>query len=284
MIYFEIMRAGSNYSCRADGGEPFFVGRRTQYKGRVGLFNVFRGSPLKQLPYRASEFRPAFDFWATFIEPTAAAEGLNFLTLNTYDRAAFTFGFAQFAAHVAEGDFVLYLRRLLARPEAADYFPGLALINGHIHQLDDRGGARRLEDPSSSEPLKKYLNPTRQEVEDAEIVAAARLIHWTTNDPEARKMQVEEMVAITKRRMREAERRKLADGRAASHCCVMIDILHNGRGTWAEIRDALESADPLASLLEVGNHERRAKVLRDAIDREPEFASLHWSSAAGNFV
>jgi hypothetical protein len=183
MIYFEIIRFGFDYSCRADGGDPFFVGRRTQYRGRVGLFNVFRRSPLTQLPYRASDFTTTFDFGAKFIAPTAEAEGLNFLTLNTYDRAGFTFGFAQFAAHVAEGDFVLYLRRLLARPEASNYFPGLSLIGGQVHQLDDRGNPRRLEDQRSSELLKRYLNPTGEEVEDAEVVAAARLIHWTITMP-----------------------------------------------------------------------------------------------------
>jgi hypothetical protein len=92
------------------------------------------------------------------------------------------------------------------------------------------------------------------------------------------------MVSITKRRLQEADRRGLVDGRAASQCCVLSDILHNGRGTWAEIRHALESTDPLESLLEVGNHERRAGVLEAAIHQEPEFASRHWSSAAGDFV
>src|SRR5262249_15813229 len=121
-IFFEIHRAGPDYSCTADGGLQFFVGRRVTYEGNVGLYNIFPRSKLEKLNYSAGDFRTAHGFWADMIEPTAMCEGRNFLTLNTYDRAVFTFGFGQFAAHVANGDFVKYFRAMLALPNANDYF------------------------------------------------------------------------------------------------------------------------------------------------------------------
>lgn len=131
-VLFTVHRNGNDFTCSADGGASFFVGRRVPYKKRIGLYNIFGGSPLEKLIYQAAVFEPRFGFWSLFIEPTAVVEGRNFLTLNTYDRAAFTFGFGQFAAHVPDGDFITYFRAMLSHQEAGDYFPHLGLISGHI--------------------------------------------------------------------------------------------------------------------------------------------------------
>ncbi len=134
-LLFAIRRSGNDFSCTADGGPPFFVGRRVPYEGHIGLYNIFANSKLAKLNFEAVDFEVSHGFWAHFIEPTALCEGRNFLTLNTYDRAAFTFGFAQFAAHVPDGDFVQYFRAMLGLPEAEAYFPHLAVIGGRIHRL-----------------------------------------------------------------------------------------------------------------------------------------------------
>ena len=79
--------------------------KRTREETR-GLAN--NGSKLsKKLSYSAAGHTDTFGFWADFIEPTAMGEGQSYITLNTYDPARFTFGFAQLAAHVPDGDFVL---------------------------------------------------------------------------------------------------------------------------------------------------------------------------------
>src|SRR5512146_2408539 len=127
-IFFKILRNGDDFSCSADNGSAFFVGRRVPYEGHIGLYNIFRSSKIERLNYAAADFDAQHGFWATLIEPTAICEGLNFLTLNTYDAAAFTFGFGQFAAHVPNGDFVKYFRALLGLPNAADYFPHVGLV------------------------------------------------------------------------------------------------------------------------------------------------------------
>src|SRR5215470_11056897 len=121
-IHFEIVREGSLYSARPDGGAKFAVGQRVHYENNVGLAND-NSVLAKQFNYSASSFEGPFGFWSDFIEPTAFCEGRSFITLNTYDRARFTFGFAQFAAHVPDGDFVTWFRDMLGQPEATDYFP-----------------------------------------------------------------------------------------------------------------------------------------------------------------
>ncbi|MBR0670200.1 hypothetical protein [Neoroseomonas soli] len=288
-ILFRIIRNGDDFSASADGGSPFFVGRRVPFQGNIGLFNIFRGTKLERLDYAASDFTGAFGFWAEFVEPTAACEGRNFLTLNTYDRAAFTFGFAQFAAHVPNGDFVRYFRMLLGRPEAADYFPNLALVNGRICR--DEGGPvpKPLEDDASTEALMDYLNPDLSEVQDAEVIAAAKLIHWTSNVVEAREAQVQVMTDAYRGFVRRADARVGIDGRSAELCCVIADILHHGRGgrmTWPLVDQALKGPRPFDDLIEIGapNWGERRKTLKAEIRKRPDFATKTWSRAAADFV
>ena len=287
-ILFEIHRTGNLFSCSADGGEEFFVGKRVPYNSRIGLYNIFAGTTLQRLNYAAADFDGSFGFWSLFIEPTATVEGRNFLTLNSYDRAAFTFGFGQFAAHVPDGDFVEYFRAMLARPEAKDYFPHLGLDNGRICKTDVNPPAP-IEDGTSTAKLMKYLNPTPDEVEDAEVIAAAKLIHWTSNHVAAREIQVAQMVATFRSFMKRADSRVGIDGRSADVCCVIADIVHHGRGgsmTWPLIQDALTAADPLRALLQIGEppwHERLVGLKR-AITARPLLAQKQWDSAAGDFV
>jgi hypothetical protein len=284
---FQIQRTGNDFFATADGAPRFFVGRRVPYRDNIGLYNIFAGSKITKLDFSAADFRAGHGFWADFIEPTALCEGRNFLTLNTYDSAAFTFGFAQFAAHVPDGDFVDYLRGLLALPMAADYFPGLALIDGRIHNIDGRAPVP-LESATSTAALMAYLNPGLDEVQDREVLAAARLIHWTTNDPAARNLQVVGMIEAYRAFMRRADTRVGIDGRPAEQCCVIADILHQGRGgrlTWQLVNTALQSANPFEALIAIGAPEwnGRKATLKKAIRARPEFAQRRWRRASGRF-
>lgn len=287
-IFFKIVRNNRDFSCTADDGPKFFVGRRVPYENNIGLYNIFSGSSLKKLNYNPANYQAEFGFWADFIDPTAECEGRNFLTLNTYDRAAFTFGFSQFAAHVPDGDFVNYFRTLLAEPEAAAYFPTLELSNGRIHKVDGPAPVA-LETASSTQPLMNYLNPTLDEVEDQEVIAAAKLIHWTAEHRQARLIQIKQMIATYREFMRRADRRQLIDGRTADQCCVIADILHHGRGgriTWSLITDALNSSRPFENLVAIGapKWNGRKSTLKRKILANPKMKSLKWSSAQSDFV
>jgi len=287
-ILFTIHRTDRDYFSTADQGQRYYVGRRVSYEENIGLYNIFRRSPLQKLNYAAADFAVGHGFWSTFIEPTAVCEGLNFLTLNSYDRAAFTFGFAQFAAHVPNGDFVRYFRALLQLPQAGSYFPHLAVVGDRICQVDAASPVE-METDQSTRRLMDYLNPTLADVEDAEVIAAAKLIHWTANSVEARDAQVKQMVETYKGFMARADRRLGIEGKSADLCCVIADILHHGRGgreTWPQLEAALKASKPLDALIAIGapRWETRKTTLRKAIVARPELAAKAWDSAKADFV
>jgi hypothetical protein len=287
-IHFTISRVNQDFFCTADGGPRFFVGRRVPYEGNIGLYNIFARTPLARLNYDPSNYTAQFGFWSEFIDPTVACEGRSFLTLNSYDRAAFTFGFGQFAAHVPNGDFVKYFRALLQQPEAGDYFPTLQIANGRIQKIDGPAPIV-LETDDTTAPLMRYLNPGLAEVEDQEVIAAAKLIHWTTNHRPARLAQIEEMVATYRGFMRAADRRGLIDGRTADQCCAIADILHHGRGgtiAWSLIANALRTANPFDSLIAIGapKWNERKRTLKTNIRANPAMSARRWSRSAADFV
>ena len=286
--HFKIIRNGNNFSCTMDGGKQFFVGRRVPYEGNIGLYNIFGGSKLEKLNFSSGDFTGTFNFWAEFVEPTALCEGRNFLTLNTYDRAAFTFGFGQFAAHVPNGDFVSYFRTLLGLPDASVYFPNLGVEDGRICSIDGPK-PKPLENDDTTKPLMTYLNPDLDEVQDSEVIAAAKFIAWTSASVEAREVQVGQMVDTYKGFMARADRRVGIDGRPASQCCVIADILHHGRGgkmTWPLIEEAVRTTNPLAALLKIGmpKWKTRIETLTAALKARPQFETKVWSRVEGDFV
>src|SRR6185369_16922931 len=185
-LVFELTREGASWFASTQG-ERFFVGNRVPFQGRVGLMNLRdQSSPL----YDPAEYTNTFGHWAHFIAPTVRAESRgHFNCLNTYDRAGFTFGFLQFAAHVADGDFVKFFRALLQLDERIAYFPDLALQDGRIVQ-PTANGVLRLETAASSEALKRYLNPSGGEVENREVLSAARFVHWCSHSKAHRDIQV----------------------------------------------------------------------------------------------
>lgn len=288
-ILFQVERVANNFFCRADSGSKFFIGRRVPYEGNIGLYNIFSQSPLEKLYFRATDFTESIGFWANFVEPTAICEGRNFLTLNTYDRAAFTFGFGQFAAHVPNGDFVQFSRSLLGTPSSLEYFPHLTIRNGRVCSVASSGSIVQLEDDDSTEKLMRYLNPTLDEVEDSEVIAAAKLIHWTANVLEARQIQIDQMVKTFRSFMGRAEARIEMSNRPATHCCVIADILHHGRGwkmTWPLIDAAVKSNKPFLNLVDIGapKWDDRKRKLRGAIDSNTAFGGKVWSTMDHDFV
>lgn len=279
------LEQGNKYFGKVDG-QRFFIGRRVPYEGGKGLMNV-EGSFAQT--YDRNAFRPSFGFWADFIHPTAMAEGALFHTLNTYDRALFTFSFLQFAAHVPDGDFVLYFRRLLSLPLAAEYFPDLQLIGGRICRHADDGGSVPLETSSSTAALLDYLNPTRNEVEDTEVIQSAKFIHWVQNDPLHRDAQVTVGIDNFKSKMAGYAAQYKLNRAEDTVCAVVADIRHQGRAKSVDIVMALSSPNPLASLLKLGEpkyHERLLTLKRE-IDRlrsDGTFGHRHYDLASRDFV
>ncbi len=294
-IHFDVVRDGKHYSARPDNATAFAIGSKVAYRNkktgieRFGLSNdsgFFGSSEAKKQLYIASDYQTVYPFWCDFIEPTAICEGQSFISLNTYDRARFTFGFGQFAAHVPDGDFVRWFRDMLQRSEVVDYFPNLEVRGGRIVKVEDTK-VIPLEDAGSTEPLQLYFNPTLDEVEDAEVIAAAKLIHWTGAHPEARLLQVQHMINTASRLVKEADKRLGLDGRGADICCVVMDVRHQGRAGFDELQAALLAKKPYEALLEVGGHGQpeRVKNLKTALQtRRAGLQQKKWSRSAGDFV
>ena len=255
------LEQGNKYFGKIDG-QRFFIGARVPYEGGKGLMNIVGNSAQR---YDRAVFRPAYGFWADFIHPTAMCEGGLFHTLNTYDSAHFTFTFLQFAAHVPNGDFVLYMRALLALGAAPDYFPDLTLHDHRISRMTD-DGLIALETDESTSLLLDYLNPSTSEIEDTEIIQAAKFVHWAQNDEANRQAQIEVGIAHLKQKMFSYATQYQLDGADDVICVVVSDIRHQGRAKTPAIVSALHSARPLEALLALGEpkyHERLVVLRRE---------------------
>jgi hypothetical protein len=265
------LEQGNKYFGKIDGTR-FFIGNRVPFDGGKGLMNI-KGSSAQR--YNREEFRGTHGFWADFIHPTAMAEGALYHTLNTYDRARFTFTFLQYAAHVANGDFVVYFRALLQLPLAAEYFPDLRLVNNRISRITDNGTIQ-LESDTSTAGLMDYLNPSRSQVEDTEVVQAAKFVHWAQNDPLHREAQIDTGIRHFKEKMVGYANRYDLDGALDSICLVIADIRHQGRATSPVIIAALNSSKPLNSLLAIGEQRfpERISTLKREIKKLTEEGTL----------
>lgn len=293
-FHFEIVRDASRCSARQNGDVEFPVGSRVVFRSkrtgidRYGLSNDrpnFGSDYARKWLFKGADFQDEFAFWSHFIEPTAICEGQSFLSLNTYDSARFTFGFGQFAAHVPNGDFVRWFRDMLQRPEAVDYFPDLKVLNGHIVGVEG-SAVVKLEDDDSTVLLQKYLNPTLDEVEDSEAIAAAKFLHWTVNQEGTRHLQVRHMVNAARRLVSTADKRLGLDGFTSDVCCVIFDILHQGRSDYDEMKRALLQESPFEALIEVGvkGEPVRVRNLKEAMTtRRTELQSMKWSSSKADF-
>jgi len=278
------LEQGNKYFGKIDGTR-FFIGSRVSFDGGKGLMNASGTSAQK---YDRAAFRPIFGFWADFIHPTAMAEGALYHTLNTYDRAHFTFSFLQFAAHVPNGDFVVYLRALLTLPLAQEYFPDLVLNNNRVSRVTD-DGIVALESDTSTERLLDYLNPSLKEVEDTEVIQAARFVHWAQNDPAHRQTQIEVGIAHFKNKMSHYAIQYGLDGVNDAVCLVVADIRHQGRAKTPAIISALNTTKPLEALLSLGEpkyHERLAVLRREIknLTTEGTLGTHKYSTTTNDFV
>jgi len=240
--------------------QDYYLGYEAKYLSNLGLAqSVKRLAPVGAQKYDPADYS-AEGYWANLIVPTATGESaLWFERINTYDRAAFTFGFFQAAAHYPGDNFILLFKDMLARPEGATWFPDLKLkpqgSGTRLYQVTATGDLDlEHEEMAGSEPnLKRfmaYLNPTLAKVEPGELSVAARMMQWTREVPECRKLQVKHAIVGLKSRMK-LFKTELA-GRAVDQCLLAADVRYQGRGLQSEIRAALKTEKPYDALLKLG--------------------------------
>jgi hypothetical protein len=289
-IQFVFSNQLSKQFATADGGPRFYIGSDVVYQGNHGLSNL---QLVKGQVYAPASYEAPFGFWADFIYPTAMCESKgSFHCLNTYDRAAFTFTFMQFAAHVPNGDFVTYLRRLLALPKAKDYFPFLELRNGHVW-YDNGTSANQLESDGSTQALMNYLNPDRANLDRQELISAARMVHWSQNDPANRELQVSCAVELFKKNMRQNNIRYNLNGWPDYICQAICDIHHQGRAKVSHITGILTATTNrqtiYTNLLNVGagvyaERIRTLKATHKQLMDAGKFGKKVYNSASNDFV
>lgn len=276
------LKTGSKHSVEFADGTTMFVGTEVPYSDdmyRRGLYQDKNLADIKPIGvYAPADYLATYGKWAYFIRPTIKAESAGYFgRLNSYDRAAFTFGATQLAAHTPDENLILLFRRLLALASAKDYFPELSLHGGKVTWTKEIGVTLDLEKPilftrpngkkeTQLRNFMDYLNPDPVRIDPAEVSAGARLMAWTMEDPAAKVAQIDLLVARAK---------ALIDGAKASApkfdgsdwriALWIVDIRYQGRGTFTAIRSALSQTNPLAALSEIGGSykERRKTVAAD---------------------
>ena len=267
----------------------FNIGSKTLYDGNFGLFNT---SVTAGQIYNPEDYVAKYGFWAYFIYPTAMAESSgSFKCLNTYDRAQFTFTFMQYGAHVPNGDFVKFFRKLLQLPNAAEYFPKLVLSNNRIFYKSN-DVLSPLENDSSSQALMDYLNPTLNDIENQELISAARFVHWAANDPKHRETQVVTAIEMYKENMKSYHKRYGLDHAPANVCQMICDIRHQGRAKSDRIALALNTngnyEKAFSNLCIIGNtnYQNRINTVRSTIKKLTDIGkfSMKYDASRGEFV
>ena len=268
-------------------GEPFFhVGDEVRQPSKKFYGIMIKTSDYWGKVYRSDDYTQDVEHWGVLLEVTGACESQNYFSLiNTYDRAKFTFGFYQLAAHTPRDNLILLFRQLARLQRFNDYFPDLRMVNGKLSRVDDDDSMTDLEEEISTGPkgsaqlqmFMNYLNPDRQLIDRQEVLQAARLIHWSEHDPEMRRAQVVVSADILQNKMARRYHPNLGlDGRSDIVCAIVADIFHQGRAKYSEVKPILAAANPTEALLTLKNdiYGGRNSRLRKAIENAKKAKKL----------
>ena len=269
-----------DYFAKLPGAAEFYLARGTKYEAYRGLMQP--STKLNGPRYSIANFVADYGTVAGILGVISAGESSGYFNrLNTYDRAAFTFGFFQLAAHTPNDNLILVFRKAAAANAAFKaMFPDLRLVDGVLHR--DLGGhsvSLEKEYPRPGHPQEKnlkdfmtYLNPDGANVDNVELSQSARLIHLANTDDGFNALQVNVAATITMRKLRSAYSVWYSlNGVSDLICTAIADIHHQGRGTKTQIRDALSSASTVkgkvSALCRVGeaDYAERCATLKAAL-------------------
>jgi hypothetical protein len=272
----------------SDGGKKFLVGYTVSFKdgdgAHKGLAITRFLNEAPKLYYNRVTAAQDFGLWSHFIWPTVFVEsaGGHHLLVNTYDRARFTFGFYQLAAHTPDDNLILLFRRLLTLPRAVDYFPDLQLKSGRVAckvdgKLESLETVTTVHRPNGKKEKQivgfmTYLNPDTSTVGEVEAKNSAKLMHWLLNDADAVKASVEVAMDIMRKKAKTIASDYKLRGKQPELAIWASDITHQGRGSAEEIEAALAESTlsaKLDALFAIGSDnpkwDGRRKAVRDKI-------------------
>lgn len=255
----------------------FYVAQGTKYGSYRGLFQPSGKSNGPQ--YNIGRFTSRYEAVAGMLGVIAAGEsGGYFNRLNSYDRAAFTFGFFQLAAHTPDDNLILLFRRLASENAAFQaLFPDLKVVDGVLHRVvgdHDVSLEKVYPRPGHANEMNikdfmTYLNSDGASIDETELSTAARLVHLANTDQEANEIQVNLAAQITMRKLRNSYCNWYdLDGASDLICTAIADIHHQGRGGKGEVRRALAAGnavrDKVSALCKIGeaNYRSRCATLK----------------------
>lgn len=237
----------------------FLIGQSVSYTDadgkHRGLYQTRVMNDIPQLFYDRNVVENDLGLWAHFIWPSVTAESGNghHLIVNSYDRARFTFGFYQLAAHTPNLNLILLFRDLLKLPTAQKFFPDLILKNGRVHRVE--GGktyslekAIKVHRPngkieSQLVSFMTYLNPDTQNVNDREAYNAAKLMYWLVSEEEARRASEIVAFKIMLSKLKKYAKRYKLVGKDPRLAIWVSDIHHQGRGSVQSVKSALSQSN-----------------------------------------
>lgn len=273
-VYTATTTSGFTFKVGSDVGYP------TKAPTRRGLANLTAGLAADVKAnfgvYKAADFESKLGKVAHFIAPTLTAEGDGcFGAVNSYDRAAFTFGVPQLAAHTPNANFIEYFRQLLATDWASAHFPEFSLRdNGKgkktVHLAVD-GGFRDMEVEETVQLAKstesqlttfmRWINPERMKVDANEASFAARMMNCLRAHEDAKLLQLSVFIDQARKNLRWVKKEVPAfnpkDWREA---LWVMDIRHHGRGGTGTIGKALSSANRLEALAAIGKADYAGRI------------------------
>jgi hypothetical protein len=240
-----------DYFAKLPGAAEYYVARSTKYLSNRGLSQP--ATKLNGPQYSSAAFFDEYGSVAGMLGVIAQSESaLYFNRLNSYDRAAFTFGFFQLAAHTPNDNLILLFRKAVAtNAEFQRLFADLSLIDGVVHRtvgshqvsLEKQYPRPGHPDEKNLKDFMNYLNPDLSGVDATELSAAARIIHLANSDASFNALQVNTAADITMGKIRSAYSNWYSLNQVSDLICTAIaDIHHQGRGTKTQVRNALSSA------------------------------------------
>ena len=269
-----------DYFAKLPGVAEYYVARNTKYESLRGLMQPM--NKLNGPRYAIGAFAEEYETVAGLLGVISAGESSGcFNRLNTYDRAAFTFGFFQLAAHTPNDNLILLFRRAVAENAAfRALFPDLKVVDGVLHRdLGSHLVSLEKEYPRPGHPTEKnlkdfmtYLNADGVSIDDKELSTSARLVHLANSDEAFNKLQVNVSAKITMGKLRSLYSNWYnLNGVSDLICTAIADIHHHGRGTQAQVRNALSSASTVQgkinALCKIGQakHASRCATLKQAL-------------------
>lgn len=275
-------------------GQAFYVGRIAVYGSRRGL-----SRRSDAIIYDRGRTAERFGEWAHFIWPTALAESAGQeIVINAWDRAHFTWGFYQLAAHTPDDNLILLMRALMQLGSASTFFPDLGLDgNGRLTQRTATGTisletTETVQVGNGTEEqlvaFMQYLNPSSTRFDEQEALTAARFIAWASEDPEMLATTTSVSIAIMKKKIKRWATALGLMGKRPELAIWVSDIVHQGRGTKALMQNALAQPtfdaqlDALGAIDTTGKFEARLATVREAVGKliaERRFENVAFGTA-----